>query len=147
MAEGFDSIDLETSGGSRRRRKKKGGECTQTERMAKREIFWALIAVIKSKNLPDSPVEISNRRAPSNYSQSPGGARFSCNPFSGRRAFNSNFHADFPRCFQRFFNDPRCQGAQGGLRPPCKPPGCSSFLTKNFESGKSRCFGILINNV
>lgn len=67
--------------------------------MAEGEIFSALIAVIKSENLPDSPVEISNRRAPSNYSQSPRGARLPCNPFPGRRAFNCNSLADFPDVF------------------------------------------------
>ena len=59
------------------------------------ESFRSLIGIIKSENLPDPPIEIPNRLDPSNYFQSPRGARFPCNSFPGCRAFNSNSRVDF----------------------------------------------------
>lgn len=67
MSRRFDAIDLRRSGEKSAEewveegRKRKG--CISRER----EIFWVLIAVIKSTNLPYPSVEISNHCCPLNY--------------------------------------------------------------------------------
>ncbi|KAK1120511.1 hypothetical protein K0M31_012490 [Melipona bicolor] len=76
----------------REEERRKEVECTRGAEKGRRseESFEALIGIIKSENLPDPSAEIPNRLGPSNYFQSPRGARFPCNPFPGCRAFNSN---------------------------------------------------------